>query len=62
MNIFDSVAVVRISEMVTLVSKQTGVTTKLEGVHVSIINKKPDGAWRLKSDVCSLNHYIPKTE
>ena len=57
-NIFDSVAVVRISETVTLASKHAGKTTRLEGIHVSIL-KKQDGTWRLKLDVSSLNHLPP---
>lgn len=57
--LFDSHAVVRVLEEVTLVPKQTGDPTKIEGVHFSLLSRKQDGSWRLQTDVSSLNHQSP---
>jgi len=61
LNIFETFAVVRLSEEVTLISRETEYTTKIEGIHFSLLNKKADGNWRLKSDVSSLNHPPPSS-
>jgi ketosteroid isomerase-like protein len=61
LNIFNMSAVARISEEVTLISKETEEVTKMEGVHFSLLNKKANGELCLKSDVGSLNHPPPSS-
>jgi len=58
-NLFENTAVIRLSEEVTLVSKENGDTTKIKGVHFELLSQQPDGNWKLKSDVSSLNHPPP---
>lgn len=58
-NFYENTAIIRLSEMVTLISKENGDTTKIEGVHCALLSQKPDGNWKLKSDVSSLNHPPP---
>lgn len=62
LKIFDLHAVVRILEEVTMASKKTGNTTKIEGVHFALLKKKADGNWRLQTDVSSLNHPPPDSD
>jgi len=57
--IFDKQAVVRLSEAVTLISKDNNDTTSLEGIHLALLTEQPDGNWKLKWDVSSLNHPPP---
>jgi ketosteroid isomerase-like protein len=62
LSVFNTSAVVRISEEVILISKKTEKETNLKGVHFSLLIKIADGKWRLKSDIGSLNHPPPSSD
>ena len=51
---FDDHAVARLTESVTLISRQSSDTSQYEGVHLALLQKK-NGTWRLKTDVSSMN-------
>lgn len=61
LRVFESHAVVRLLEEVTLVSKQTGDTTKIEGVHMALLHKDDSSRWKMHTDVSSLNHPAPES-
>ena len=53
---FGNTVVVRISEIVTMISKKNGASTTIEGIHFSLLTLQQDGNWKMKSDIGSLNH------
>lgn len=49
-------AYVRISEETTLTPKQGGKDVTISGMHLAILARQPDGAWKVKREVSSLDH------
>jgi uncharacterized protein (TIGR02246 family) len=46
----------RVSEETTLVAKKGGKEYSISGMHLAILARQPDGSWKVKREVSSLDH------
>ena len=59
--LFEKHAVVRVTELVTMINQQNRDTSQISGVHLALLIK--DGkSWKLKTDVSSLNHPVSSNQ
>ncbi len=54
--VLGDVAYARISEETTLTAKKGGKEVTISGMHLAILARGPDGAWKVKREVSSLDH------
>ncbi len=46
----------RVSEETTLVARKGGKEYSISGMHLAILARQPDGSWKVKREVSSLDH------
>lgn len=56
--LFDDHALVRVTESITLVNRESGDTLEVSGVHLAHLVKDDSDMWKIKTDISSLNHPV----
>jgi uncharacterized protein (TIGR02246 family) len=51
-----TMAWVRLTEETTLTPKRSGQELRISGTHLAILARQPDGGWKVRREVSSLDH------